>query len=97
MVLRAHGMLALHMALDTVEAPCRVRVCDGVETNGEDHLEDIGFDTPDGAVRIKLVKPYARCPIPTSTPSPPSAVTRWAMLSSPTAQIRAWAALSPSA
>jgi uncharacterized protein YcbX len=44
-------------------------VIDGVESNGEDHLDDIGFDTPDGAVRIKLVKPCTRCPIPDIDPA----------------------------
>jgi uncharacterized protein YcbX len=161
MVLRAPGMLALHVALDTVEAPCRVTVwkdevaaydmgalaaqwfsdflgqplrlvrfdpehkrlsnrrwtgeleaqnafsdgypilvaseaglaelnqrlaaagqaavtmerfrpnivIGGVQANGEDHLDDIAFDTPEGAVRLKLVKPCARCPIPDIDPA----------------------------
>ena len=160
MVLRAPGMLALHVALDAVEAPCRVRVwnddvaaydmgalaaqwfseflgqalrlvrfdpeqrrlssrrwtgdieaenafsdgypilvasqasldelnrrlaaggheavtmarfrpnivIDGVEANGEDHLDDIAFRTSEGPVRLKLVKPCARCPIPDIDP-----------------------------
>lgn len=161
MVLRAPGMLALHMGLDTVEAPCRVTVwndevaaydmgalaaqwfsdflgqplrlvrfdpkhkrlsnrrwtgeieaenafsdgypilvasqagldelnrrlaaaghaevtmerfrpnivIDGVQAHGEDHLEDIAFYTPQGAVRLKLVKPCPRCPIPDIDPA----------------------------
>ena len=44
-------------------------VIDGVESNGEDHLDEITFDTPDGAVRLKLVKPCARCPIPDVDPA----------------------------
>jgi hypothetical protein len=44
-------------------------VIDGVESNGEDHLDDIAFSTPDGAVRIKLVKPCPRCPIPDIDPA----------------------------
>jgi uncharacterized protein YcbX len=44
-------------------------VIDGVEANGEDHLDDIAFDTPDGTVRLKLVKPCARCPIPDIDPA----------------------------
>ena len=44
-------------------------VIHGVEANGEDHLDDIAFDTRDGAVRLKLVKPCARCPIPDIDPA----------------------------
>jgi len=44
-------------------------VIDGVESNGEDHLDEIAFDTPDGPVRLKLVKPCARCPIPDVDPA----------------------------
>jgi uncharacterized protein YcbX len=156
MVLRAPGMLAMHLALDAVEAPCRVRVwkdevaaydmgdlaaqwfsdflgrplrlvrfdpeqkrlsnrawtgdieaenafsdgypilvmstagldelnrrlpapvtmhrfrpnvvLDGLEANGEDHLDEVSFDTPEGPVRLKLVKPCSRCSIPDTDP-----------------------------
>lgn len=44
-------------------------VLDGVESHGEDHLDEITFDTPDGFVRLKLVKPCARCPIPDVNPA----------------------------
>ncbi|MFT3664735.1 MOSC domain-containing protein [Piscinibacter sp.] len=44
-------------------------VLDGLEANGEDHLDEIVFDTPDGAVRLKLVKPCARCSIPDVDPA----------------------------
>ena len=44
-------------------------VIDGVESHGEDHLDEIAFDTPDGPVRLKLVKPCARCPIPDVDPA----------------------------
>ncbi len=44
-------------------------VIDGVESHGEDHLDEITFDTPDGLVRLKLVKPCARCPIPDVDPA----------------------------
>ena len=43
-------------------------VLDGLEANGEDHLDEIAFDTVDGPVRLKLVKPCARCPIPDVDP-----------------------------
>ena len=161
LVLRAPGMLALHLALDTVEAPTRVRVWDdevaaydmgdlaaqwfsdflrqplrlvrfdpeqkrlsnrawtgtieaenafsdgypilviseaslaglnerlaakdlppvtmqrfrpnlvlaGLDEHGEDHLDEITFDTPEGPVRLKLVKPCPRCPIPNVDPA----------------------------
>jgi len=44
-------------------------VIDGIESHGEDHLDEIMFDTPDGLVRLKLVKPCARCPIPDVDPA----------------------------
>jgi len=160
MVLRAPGMLALHLALDAVEAPCRVRVwddevaaydmggaasqwfsdflgrtlrlvrfdpgqrrlssarwtgaidaenafsdgfpvlvastasldelnrrlvasghaavemarfrpnlvLDGLDAHGENHLDEIRFDTGEGTVRLKLVKPCTRCSIPDVDP-----------------------------
>ena len=43
-------------------------VLDGLDAHGEDALDEIAFDTPDGAVRLKLVKPCARCPIPDVDP-----------------------------
>ncbi|HMC15754.1 MAG TPA: MOSC N-terminal beta barrel domain-containing protein [Albitalea sp.] len=155
-VLRAPGMLALHLAVDAVEAPCRVRVwkdevaaydmgdlaaqwfsdflgqrlrlvrfdpeqrrlsnlqwtggieaenafsdgypilvttqasidelnrkigtpvtmerfrpnlvLDGLDAHGEDHLDEIRFDTPQGPVILKLVKPCSRCTIPDVDP-----------------------------
>ncbi|HEV7913505.1 MAG TPA: MOSC N-terminal beta barrel domain-containing protein [Albitalea sp.] len=160
MVLRAPGMLALHIAVDAVEAPCRVRVwkdevaaydmgdlaaqwfsdflgrrvrlarfdpeqrrlsnrewtgdieaenafsdgypilvasvaglaelnrrlvangmpavtmerfrpnlvLDGLDANGEDALDEIAFETADGPVRLKLVKPCSRCTVPDVDP-----------------------------
>ena len=160
MILRAPGMLALHVALDRVEAPCTVRVWDdtvaafdmgalcaqwfsdclgrplrlarfdpetrrlasrdwtgeveaetsfqdgypllvassaslaevnrrlalagepavtmarfrpnlvlgGLDAHGEDHLGEIVFETDAGPVRLRLVKPCARCPIPDVDP-----------------------------
>ncbi|MGZ5238963.1 MAG: MOSC domain-containing protein [Caldimonas sp.] len=161
MILRAPGMLALHVALDRVEAPCRVRVWNdtvpafdmgplcaqwfsdflgrplrlarfdpdhrrlanrqwtgtieaetafqdgypllvassaslaevnrrlalagepavtmarfrpnlvlgGLDAHGEDHLDEVAFDTPAGPVRLKMVKPCSRCPIPDVDPA----------------------------
>lgn len=44
-------------------------VIDGIEEHGEDHLDEIVFDTAEGPVRLKLVKPCARCPIPDVDPA----------------------------
>lgn len=41
----------------------------GIDANGEDHLDEIVFETPQGPVRLKLVKPCARCPIPDVDPA----------------------------
>lgn len=43
-------------------------VLDALEAHGEDHLDEIAFDTPDGPVRLKLVKPCSRCTIPDVDP-----------------------------
>jgi uncharacterized protein len=43
-------------------------VLDGLEAHGEDPLDEITIGTEEGAVRIKLVKPCARCPIPDVDP-----------------------------
>ncbi len=43
-------------------------VLDGLEAHGEDHLDQIVFDTAEGPVRLKLVKPCARCSIPDVDP-----------------------------
>ena len=39
-------------------------VLDGLDAHGEDHLDELQIDTPQGTVRLKLVKPCARCTIP---------------------------------
>ena len=44
-------------------------VLDGLDANGEDHLDEIVFGAPEGPVRLKLVKPCARCPIPDVDPA----------------------------
>ena len=44
-------------------------VLDGLAAHGEDALDEIVFDTSDGLVRLKLVKPCARCPIPDVDPA----------------------------
>ncbi len=41
----------------------------GLGPHGEDHLDEIAFDTADGPVRLKLVKPCPRCPIPDVDPA----------------------------
>lgn len=43
-------------------------VLDGLEAHGEDHLDEVAFDTPDGPIRLKLVKPCSRCTIPDVDP-----------------------------
>ena len=41
----------------------------GLDAHGEDHLDEIVFDTADGPVRLKMVKPCSRCPIPDVDPA----------------------------
>jgi uncharacterized protein YcbX len=43
-------------------------VLSGLDAHGEDHLDEISFHTPEGPVRLRLVKPCARCPIPNVNP-----------------------------
>lgn len=43
-------------------------VLDGLDAHGEDFLDDIAFDTEQGPVRLKLVKPCTRCNIPDIDP-----------------------------
>ena len=43
-------------------------VLDGLDAHGEDALDEIAFATDDGPVRLKLVKPCTRCPIPDVNP-----------------------------
>lgn len=44
-------------------------VLDGLDAHGEDHLDELHFDTPDGPVRLRLVKPCPRCPVPNIDPA----------------------------
>jgi hypothetical protein len=44
-------------------------VLDGLQPFDEDHIEEITFDTPAGAVRLRLVKPCIRCSIPNVDPA----------------------------
>ncbi|MDQ6627950.1 MAG: MOSC N-terminal beta barrel domain-containing protein [Pseudomonadota bacterium] len=44
-------------------------VLDGLDAHGEDHLDELALDGTDGVVRLKLVKPCARCPIPDVDPA----------------------------
>lgn len=43
-------------------------VLSGLDAHAEDHLDELTFDTAEGPVRLKLVKPCARCPIPDVDP-----------------------------
>ncbi len=43
-------------------------VLDGLDAHGEDALDEIAFDTAEGPVRLKLVKPCVRCAIPDVDP-----------------------------
>jgi uncharacterized protein YcbX len=43
-------------------------VLDGLDAHGEDALDEIEFSTDEGPVRLKLVKPCARCPMPDVDP-----------------------------
>jgi uncharacterized protein len=43
-------------------------VLDGLDAHGEDPLDEIVIGTEEGVVRLKLVKPCARCPIPDVDP-----------------------------
>jgi uncharacterized protein len=44
-------------------------VLSGLDAHGEDHLDEISLEGPDGPVRIKLVKPCGRCTIPDVDPA----------------------------
>ncbi len=44
-------------------------VLSGLDAHGEDRLDKIRFDTPEGPVRLKLVKPCPRCPVPNVNPA----------------------------
>jgi uncharacterized protein len=43
-------------------------VLSGLDAYDEDHLDEIRFDTPEGPLVLKLVKPCPRCPIPNVDP-----------------------------
>lgn len=43
-------------------------VLSGLDAHGEDHLDEVILDGVDGPVRLKLVKPCARCTIPDVDP-----------------------------
>ena len=62
----------LALAGETAVTMARFRpslVLGGLDAHGEDHLDEIRFDTAEGPVRLKLVKPCARCPIPDVDPA----------------------------
>jgi len=43
-------------------------VLGGLSAHDEDHIDELRFDTPDGVVRLRLVKPCSRCNIPDVDP-----------------------------
>ncbi|MFG5409043.1 MOSC N-terminal beta barrel domain-containing protein [Piscinibacter sakaiensis] len=43
-------------------------VLEGLDAHAEDTLDELRFETPDGPVRLKLVKPCPRCPMPDIDP-----------------------------
>jgi uncharacterized protein YcbX len=60
-----NGRLAARGAAPVVAARFRPNLLlAGLDAHGEDHLDELAFDTPEGPVRLKLVKPCPRCPIP---------------------------------
>jgi uncharacterized protein YcbX len=62
----------LALAGETAVTMARFRpslVLGGLDAHGEDHLDEIRFETAEGPVRLKLVKPCARCPIPDVDPA----------------------------
>ncbi|MEO7009935.1 MAG: MOSC domain-containing protein, partial [Caldimonas sp.] len=44
-------------------------VLDGLDAHGEDALDEIVLPTADGPIRLRIVKPCARCPIPDVDPA----------------------------
>jgi len=44
-------------------------VLDGIEAFEEDHIDEITITTPEGKLRLKLVKPCTRCTIPDVDPA----------------------------
>jgi uncharacterized protein len=43
-------------------------VLDGLDAHGEDFIDELQFETADGPVRLKMVKPCTRCSIPDVDP-----------------------------
>ena len=75
LVVSSAALDALNLRLqaqgDTPVTMARFRpnlVLDGLDAHGEDALDEIVFATDNGPVRLKLVKPCARCPIPDVDP-----------------------------
>jgi len=44
-------------------------VLDGLDAHGEDHLDEIVFDTDDGPIRIRIADPCVRCTVPDVDPA----------------------------
>ena len=62
-------LLAAGHAAVTMERFRPNLVFDGMDAHGEDHLDEIRIEAPEGSVRIKLVKPCSRCTIPDVDPA----------------------------
>ena len=59
----------LNLRPDVTVVPIRGNVGPRLaKINGEDGLDELQFDTPDGPVTLRLVKPCPRCPIPNIDP-----------------------------
>jgi uncharacterized protein YcbX len=62
----------LEAAGETVVSAARFRpnlVLDGLDAHGEDALDEIVLPSADGPIRLRIVKPCARCPIPDVDPA----------------------------
>ena len=44
-------------------------VLEGLDAHGEDALDELAFESAEGPIRLKLVKPCSRCPIPDVDPA----------------------------
>lgn len=57
---------------ETVVTMARFRpniVLEGLDAHGEDGLDELAVETDQGPIRLKLVKPCSRCPIPDVDPT----------------------------
>jgi len=71
LVISEASLVELNQKLKVPVTMARFRpnlVLSGLDAHDEDHLDEIRIDTPEGPVRLKLVKPCPRCPIPNVDP-----------------------------